>query len=104
MIIDNLYLNSVFFLPDETNTPLVFNSDAVLTFSAAFQLFKSISRGTRKLLEETAALSTSSFILAALEILLNRLTGRSSIRFSVSLHLEDFIITGIYNELRHPLS
>jgi hypothetical protein len=42
MVIDDFKVISVFFLPDETNTPLIIYSDAVLTFSLPLQAFKVI--------------------------------------------------------------
>ncbi len=35
MIINNLYIMGIFFLPYETNAPLIIDSDAVLVFSVA---------------------------------------------------------------------
>ena len=42
MVIDDFNVISVFFLPDETNTPLIIYSDAVLTFPLPLQAFKVI--------------------------------------------------------------
>ncbi len=39
MIIDNFYISSVTFLPYETNTPLIINTDTVLTFTVTLKFF-----------------------------------------------------------------
>ena len=81
MIINNFHIKGIFVFPYKTYTPLIVNSDTVLTFSIAFQLFKSVPWGTLKLFNETAAFRTSSFNRAVLEMLRNFLTLSSSKSF-----------------------
>jgi hypothetical protein len=44
MVIDNFHIESVSVPPLKTNTPLIVNADAVLSFSVAFEQFQFIAR------------------------------------------------------------
>jgi len=92
MVIYNFNFNDSFFLPNKADTPLTIYSYAVLTFPISFKLLKSVPGGIRNLCREIAAFKISSLILAVLLIILNLRTSKSANSFSVSLHLNDFII------------
>jgi hypothetical protein len=44
MVIDNFHIKSVPIPPLKTNTPLIVNADAVLSFSVALERFQFIAR------------------------------------------------------------
>ena len=43
MIIDNFYINSTIFMPNEANTPLIIYPNAVLPTPVTFKLLQAIS-------------------------------------------------------------
>lgn len=52
MIVDDLYVRSPIRCPDETNTPLPIDTDAVLTLAIIFERFKSIARRYLQILKD----------------------------------------------------
>ena len=43
MVIHDFYFPGIFIMPNETNSPLIINSDAMLTFSVATHLFQPVT-------------------------------------------------------------
>ena len=69
MVIANLHIMCVALPPDETDTPLFINPDAILTFSVSGQFFKPVSRWYFQIIKALGGIEQKEFpVGCALEI------------------------------------
>ena len=61
MVIDDLDIVSVPFIPSETDAPLIVDADAPLTFSIPSQFLKSVARRDKKKIDARSAVNQGQF-------------------------------------------
>jgi hypothetical protein len=61
MIVDDLDVESVALFPNEANSPLIINANAVLTLAVASQRFQAIARGSQQVSQRSRAMEVKQF-------------------------------------------